>query len=100
MIQPFMSTTAACRAIFFLDPSSLLKAMIYYPLFTGRSIPEIIRVLDSLQVTEEYGYATPANWMPGDKVVVGAPKTQAERDEREKITSSNKKEWYLLFKDI
>ena len=99
MIQPSMSTTAACRAVFFIDPHGILKAMIYYPLTTGRCIPEIIRVLDSLRMTEEHGYATPANWKSGGKVIVGAPKTQAEMDERDKIASSDKKEWYLLYKD-
>jgi peroxiredoxin (alkyl hydroperoxide reductase subunit C) len=100
MIQPAMSTTAACRAVFFIDPAGILKAMIYYPLTTGRYIPEIIRVLDSLQTSEGYGVATPANWMPGDKVIVGAPKTQQAMDERDKIPNPDKKEWYLLFKNI
>jgi peroxiredoxin (alkyl hydroperoxide reductase subunit C) len=80
MIQPSMSTTAACRAVFFIDSADILKAMIYYPLSTGRYIPEIIRALDSLQATENYGVATPANWLPGDQVIVGAPKTQKEMD--------------------
>jgi peroxiredoxin (alkyl hydroperoxide reductase subunit C) len=43
--------------------------MIYYPLSTGRYIPEIIRVLDSVQTTAKYGVATPVNWIPGDKVM-------------------------------
>jgi peroxiredoxin (alkyl hydroperoxide reductase subunit C) len=100
MIQPSMSTTAACRAVFFIDPKGILKAMIYYPLTTGRFIPEIIRVIDSLQATEKYGVSTPANWKPGEKVIVGPPKTQKEMDERDKVTGPDKKEWYLLFKDL
>jgi len=100
MIQPSMSSTAACRAVFFIDSAGILKAMIYYPLSTGRYIPEIIRVLDSLQANVNHGVSTPANWMPGDKVLVGAPKTQKEMDERDKIASPDKKEWYLLFKDL
>lgn len=100
MIQPSMSSTAACRAVFFIDPKGILKAMIYYPMSTGRFIPEIIRVIDSLQANEKFGVSTPANWQPGDKVIVGAPKTQKEMDERDKVTSPDKKEWYLLFKEI
>ena len=100
MIHPSMSTTVTCRAVFFIDSAGILRAMIYYPLSTGRSIPEIIRVLDSLQAATKYGVATPANWVPGDKAIIGAPKTQKEMDERDKITSPDKKEWYLLFKDL
>jgi len=100
MIQPSMSTTVTCRAVFFIDPAGILKAMIYYPLTTGRYIPEIIRVLDSLQANVNHGVVTPANWMPGDKAIIVPPKTQKEMDERDKVSSPDKKEWYLLFKDI
>ncbi|MDV0443098.1 Peroxiredoxin [Methanocorpusculaceae archaeon Cs1] len=100
MIQPAMSTTAACRAVFFIDPHGVLRAMIYYPLTTGRYVPEILRVIDALQVNEKYHVATPANWQPGDKVIVPAPRTQAEMEEREKISSPDKKTWYLLMKDL
>jgi len=100
MVHPGMSTTAACRAVFFIDPAGILKAMIYYPLSTGRYIPEIIRVLDSLQANKNHGVVTPANWMPGDKVLIPPPKTQQEMSERDKIESPDKQEWYLLFKNL
>ena len=100
MIQPAMSSTAACRAVFFIDPKGILRAMIYYPLTTGRCVAEILRVIDALQVNDEHHVATPANWKPGDKVIVPAPKTQKEMDEREKITGPDKKTWYLLMKDL
>ena len=58
MIQPAMSSTAACRAVFFIDPKGILRAMIYYPLTTGRCVAEILRVIDALQVNDEHHVAT------------------------------------------
>ena len=75
MIHEGQSDTATVRAVFFIDDKGILRAMIYYPLSNGRSIPEILRVVKALQTTDQEGVATPANWQPGDKVVVPAPKT-------------------------
>jgi peroxiredoxin (alkyl hydroperoxide reductase subunit C) len=83
MIMPGESTTETSRCVFIIDPKGILRAMIYYPLTTGRNIQEILRLIDALQTTDEHGVATPANWKPGDKVIVPAPKTvemAAERD--------------------
>jgi peroxiredoxin (alkyl hydroperoxide reductase subunit C) len=99
MIHPGQSSTAAVRAVFFIDDKGILRAMIYYPLSSGRSMPEIIRLVKSLQTTDKYGVSTPANWQPGDKVVVPAPKTKAEMDKR--LSEGYEcKEWYLCFKKI
>jgi peroxiredoxin (alkyl hydroperoxide reductase subunit C) len=100
MIQPAMSTTVTCRAVFFIDPKGILRAMINYPMTIGRFIPEILRVIDAFQVNDMHGVATPANWQPGDKVIAPAPKTQAGMEEREKITDPDKKTWYLLMRDL
>lgn len=99
MIHPGQSNTAAIRAVFFIDDKGILRAMIYYPLTAGRYMPEIVRVIKSLQTTDKYNVATPANWQPGDKVVVPAPKNKAEMDKR--LSEGYEcKDWYLCFKKI
>jgi len=99
MIHPGQSSTAAIRAVFFIDDKGILRAMLYYPLTAGRYMPEIIRLVKSLQTTDKYGVATPANWQPGEKVVVPAPKNKAEMDKR--LSEGYEcKDWYLCFKNI
>ena len=99
MIQPGMSTTACVRAVFFIDDKGVLRAMIYYPLSTGRSMPEILRVVKALQTTDAHGVSTPANWQPGDKVVVPAPKTVEEMKKRD-AEGLECRDWYLCFKSL
>jgi len=99
MIQPGMSTTACVRAVFFIDDKGVLRAMIYYPLSTGRSMPEILRVVKALQATDAHGVSTPANWQPGDKVVVPAPKTVEEMRKRD-AEGLECRDWYLCFKSL
>lgn len=82
MIQPGVSDTSAVRAVFIIDPEGILRAMIYYPLTTGRCIPEILRLIDALQVTDQYQVVTPANWTPGKTVLVPPPNTQKGAEER------------------
>lgn len=75
MIQPNASDTKAVRAVFVIDPKHKIRAIIYYPLSTGRNFDEIKRLLEALQTTDDYGVSTPADWRPGDKVMVSAPAT-------------------------
>jgi len=99
MIHPGQSSTAAIRAVFFIDDKGILRAMIYYPLTAGRYMPEIVRLVKSLQTTDKHGVATPANWQPGEKVVVSAPKNKAEMDKR--LSEGYEcKDWYHCFKNI
>lgn len=70
MIQPGESTTKAVRAVFFIDPMGTIRAIIYYPLSLGRNFNEIKRVIIALQTADAYNVATPANWNPGDDVIV------------------------------
>ncbi len=98
MIHPGASTTATVRCVFFIDPNQVLRAMVYYPLTTGRNIDEIIRVIDALQFNTEKGLATPANWKPGDKVIVPAPLT-AEAAEKRGKEGYDTKDWYLSFRN-
>jgi peroxiredoxin (alkyl hydroperoxide reductase subunit C) len=99
MIHPGQSSTATIRAVFFIDDKGILRAMIYYPLTNGRYIPEILRLVKALQTTDTYGVSTPANWQPGDKVVVPPPKNKADMEKR--LTEGyDCKDWYLCFKKI
>jgi peroxiredoxin (alkyl hydroperoxide reductase subunit C) len=99
MIHPGSSSTATIRTVFFIDDKGILRAMIYYPITNGRYIPEIVRLIKALQTTDKYGVSTPANWQPGDKVVVPAPKNKAEMDKR--LSEGYEcKDWYLCFKKI
>jgi len=99
MIHGKEGTTATIRAVFFIDDKGILRAMIYYPASNGRSMPEILRLIKALQTSDAHGVATPANWQPGDKVVVPAPKTPEEIERRLK-EGYECKDWYLCFKQI
>lgn len=70
MIQPGESSTKAVRAVFFIDPKGIIRAMIYYPLSMGRNFSEIKRALIAMQAADKYSIATPADWQPGDDVIV------------------------------
>jgi alkyl hydroperoxide reductase subunit AhpC len=70
MIHPQANDTLTVRSVFFIDPHKKVRAMITYPASTGRNFPEILRVLDSLQLTDHYSVATPVNWKDGDDCVI------------------------------
>ena len=70
MIHPNASDTMTVRSVFFIGPDKKIKAMIIYPASTGRNFQEILRVLDSLQLTAGYQVATPVNWMDGDECII------------------------------
>lgn len=99
MIHAGQSTTATVRCVFFIDDKGIMRAMIYYPLQNGRYIPEIIRLVKALQMTDKNKVSTPANWQPGDKVVVPPPKTAAEMAKRP-TEGYECKDWYLCFKSV
>ncbi len=70
MIMPGESSTQAVRAVFFIDPMGTIRAIIYYPLSLGRNFDELYRVIVALQTADEFGIATPADWIPGDDVII------------------------------
>jgi alkyl hydroperoxide reductase subunit AhpC len=70
MIHPNASLTATVRSLFIIAPDKTIKLIITYPASTGRNFQEILRVIDSLQLTANYGVATPADWKDGEQVVV------------------------------
>lgn len=95
MIMPGESKTETSRCVFFIDPQGVVRAMIFYPLTTGRSMPEILRVVDALQTADKHHVATPANWQPGDKVILPAPATQEMAAERVAKGDGECVDWYL-----
>ena len=70
MIQPNQSNTQAVRAVFVIDPESKIRTILYYPLSTGRNFDELKRIILALQKADKDGVATPADWRPGDDVIV------------------------------
>ena len=70
MIQPGESNTKAVRAVFFIDPIGKIRTIIYYPLSLGRNFDELKRVVIALQTADKFSVATPADWEPGDDVIV------------------------------
>ncbi|WP_174550476.1 peroxiredoxin [Nocardia shimofusensis] len=70
MIMPGEDSTKAVRGVFVVDPAGIIRTMIYYPLSTGRNFDELLRVIKSLQTADAFGVATPADWRPGEPVIV------------------------------
>ncbi|MDQ6917464.1 MAG: peroxiredoxin [Pseudomonadota bacterium] len=70
MIHPNASATATVRSLFVIDPKKVIRLIITYPASTGRNFDEVLRVIDSLQLTEYHSVATPGNWKNGEDVVI------------------------------
>ena len=100
MVHAASSDTAAVRAVFFIDPKRVLRAMIYYPLNLGRNFDEILRVIDGLQTADKHGVACPADWRPGDKVIVPAPATTAAAEERVADKRFEVTDWYFSKRNV
>ncbi|MEW4529723.1 peroxiredoxin [Maioricimonas sp. JC845] len=98
MIQPGASDTSAVRALYVIDPEGILRAMLYYPMSNGRSVDEVLRLVDAMQMSDAHHVATPEGWRRGDKVIVPPPKTSedamARMSEAEECV-----DWYFCTKD-
>ncbi len=99
MIHPGAADTSAVRAVFVIDDKGILRAMIYYPLSNGRSIDEVLRLVEALQTSDKNGVATPENWQPGDKVIVPPPATQ-EAAAKRKSEGYEYTDWYFSKKEL
>lgn len=99
MIHPGQSKTETVRCVFIIDDKQVIRTILYYPLTTGRNMSEILRIVDALQTSDKNAVATPANWKPGDKVIVPAPQTQEMADERVK-EGYECIDWYLCKKEL
>lgn len=102
MIQPGESSTKAVRAVFFIDPKGIIRAIIYYPLSLGRNFKELKRVLIGLQTADKHAVALPANWTPGEDVIVppanscGVAKDRMEGKEEDVYC----KDWFFCMKPL
>ncbi len=101
LVHEAVSDTAAVRAVFFIDPKGMVRALLYYPLSLGRNIAEIIRVFDALQTADANAVSIPANWVPGKPVIVPAPLTKQDADVRSKSNGDLKVvDWYFAQKEL
>jgi peroxiredoxin (alkyl hydroperoxide reductase subunit C) len=100
MIHPGESNSVTVRAVFFIDPKHVIRAIIYYPLNVGRNIDELIRVIDALQFADQHSVACPVNWKPGDPVIIPPPKTDIEVEHRLEMTGVDQKDFYLTYKTV
>ena len=89
MIHPKANDTLTVRSVFFIDPKKKVRAVITYPASTGRNFQEILRVIDSLQLTDNYQVATPANWKDGDDCVI-VPSLQDPEELKKKFPKGYK----------
>ncbi|HEY3267062.1 MAG TPA: peroxiredoxin [Armatimonadota bacterium] len=99
MIHPGASNTSAVRSVFFIDPAGILRAMVYYPMSNGRSIPEFLRLLAALQTADANKVATPEGWQPGDKVIVPPPATLEAARQREQ-EGYEYTDWYFCKREL
>ena len=100
MLQPNVSSTQAVRAVFIIDPEGIIRSIVYYPLTTGRNFQEIKRMIQALQKSDETHNSTPANWQPGDDLIISTPITVAAAEAG--IASASEDEyaldWFLRFR--
>ncbi len=94
LIHPNASETATVRAVFIIDDKGKVRALIYYPMTCGRNMDEILRTIDALQTADQNACATPANWTPGQDVIVPPPQTQADAEKRMQ-SDYDVKDWYF-----
>ncbi|MCA8959952.1 MAG: peroxiredoxin [Planctomycetes bacterium] len=94
MIQPGESDTSAVRTTFLIDPDGMLRAMLYYPMTSGRSVEEVLRLVTALQTSAEHKVATPEGWQPGRPVIVPPPKTTEAAAQR-RVGEPSCTDWYF-----
>lgn len=100
MIHPGASSTATVRCVFIIDDDGLMRAMVYYPLTNGRSVDEILRIVQALQLNKKQGVATPEGWKPGDKVIIPPPLTLADAEKRVADKTLQVTDWYFSKKQL
>jgi len=100
MIQPNEDSTKAVRAVFFIDPQGIIRAIIYYPLSLGRNFDELYRVIIALQAADEFNIATPADWEPGDDVIIGPAGSCGTASDRMNDGELDCKDWFFCTKKL
>lgn len=100
MISPDVSNTEAVRNVYVIDENDIIRCILVYPLTTGRYIPEILRIIDSLKLHDKENIVTPANWFPNNPVIVPPPQTMNELYNRINSPKElNCMDWYLCYKE-
>ena len=101
MISNDVSTTETVRNVFIIDDKGIVRVILVYPLNVGRFIPEIIRIIQALQMSDFNHSSTPANWIPGQPVIMPYPRTYPLLQERLNYIAQNNNgmSWYLAFED-
>ncbi|WP_223170288.1 hypothetical protein [Maribacter aquimaris] len=100
MIQPNEDSTKAVRAVFFIDPKGIIRTIIYYPLSLGRNFDELYRVIIALQAADEFDIATPADWYPGDDVIIGPAGSCGTAKDRMDDGDIDCKDWFFCTKKL
>ena len=100
MIQPEESKTEAVRAVFVIDPEGVIRTLLYYPLSLGRNFSELYRIMIGLQTADKFGVATPADWQPGDDVIVPPAGTSDQAEERMNDDSITCDDWFFCKKKL
>ncbi len=100
MIHPAMSEVHAVRTVFIIDPSGIIRFMVTYPASVGRNMDEILRVLDSLQLGDKEKIATPANWKPGENVIIPPPNTVDAAEKRMEEKHEECVDWFLCKRKV
>ncbi len=100
MVHSEVSTTQAVRAVFVIDPKGKIRALVYYPALAGRNLEEIKRLPIALETADAHGVATPANWKPGEEVIVPPPGSCGAAKERMADKTVRSLDWFLSFKRI
>ena len=100
MIQPSQSSTQAVRAVFIIDPEATIRTILYYPISTGRNFDEIKRIIQALQKADKDACATPADWRPGDDVIVPTASSCGVAKERVESKDPNQYclDWFMCFR--
>ena len=102
MIHSFSSSTRDVRGVFIISPEDKIEAFFFYPMNVGRNMEEIKRTLIALQTAEKHYVLIPANWNPGQEVMIPSPKTSAEADKLMSQSSKNLEfvSWYMWFRKL
>ncbi len=102
MIMPGEDSTKAVRAVFVVDPQGKIRAIIYYPLSLGRNFDELLRVIKALQTADHFEVATPADWRPGDPVIVPPPGSCGTAAQRisQQAEGLHCEDWFFCTKEI
>lgn len=98
MLANAQDNTQTVRNVYIIDPNQKIRCVLIYPMENGRNIAEILRMVDALQITDNEGVSTPANWVPGNATIIPSPQNYNELMEKMKSSNQNNcMDWYLCF---